>query len=106
MTFCMTVLNFKCNLFQNKKYTISSFSICQNMDINYLEKRKSKKLIEEIFKKLILKIAHFYGIEKCIILYKILCQNLLPWKRISNKTCIMGQYLTKPIIILHNHKHF
>ena len=59
MTFCMTVINFKSNLFQNKKYTISSFSICQNMDISYLEKRKVEKLIEEILRKVILKIAHF-----------------------------------------------
>ena len=52
MTFCMAVLNFKCNLFQNKKYTISSFSICQNMDISYLEKRKSKKIDRGNFKKI------------------------------------------------------
>ena len=52
MTFCMTVLNFKCNLFQNEKYTISSVSICQNMDISYLEKRKSKKIDRGNFKKI------------------------------------------------------
>ena len=61
MAFCVTVLNFKCNLFQNKKYTISSFSICQTMDISYLEKRKSKKIDRGNLKKIDFENCPFLG---------------------------------------------
>ena len=50
-----------CNLFENKKNTISSFSICLNRDINYFKNLKSKKIDRGNFKKIDFENCLFLG---------------------------------------------
>ena len=66
-----------------------------------VKRMKIKYSIEEIFRKIILKIDHFHREKKDTLVYTKRVQYLLPWKRTEKILCTKWKYLYSPIVILH-----
>ena len=66
-----------------------------------VNRMKIKKSIEEIFRKILLKMDHFHRVKKDTLVYIKRGQYLLPGKRTEKILCTKWYYLYSPIFIFH-----